>query len=328
MLIATVLIGLVPAWAQASSSSGGTHYRKPVAKTPDAEDSSAVSHSSGPAQIGDIEPAYWRALTEDQQNEAIGILKSFAEKSSDKLKHPLRAHESKLFLFYSDLTENEAARYVTLLERMYVKLAELFGIDKRQNLWRGKALVFVFTRIEDYRLFERLVEGIDPGNSVGMTHCYGDALVHMAFYRYPNDTQFAHLLVHESVHGFLHRYRTPVRVPSWANEGLAEDLASELVPDPTRMRSLNGLARACLRQHNNAVGDFFTTRQIDAWQYPMAESLCAWMIQHDRNGYLDFINGIKDGQKWEESLKANFKLTKEKLLSEYGKAIGVKALKG
>lgn len=329
-LVKLIFIGvMLLALATIATRAGDTPSSRPPGKsdTKGTDEDPGVSRSPGPTEIGDIEPEYWRTLTEDQQTEATGILKSFAKKSTDKLKHPLRLSESKLFLFYSDLSDNEAARYVTLLERMYTKLAELFDVDKGPSLWRGKALVVVFTRIEDYRLYERLIEGTDPANSFGMTHCYGDALVHMAFFRYPNDTQFAHLLVHESVHGFLHRYRSPVRVPSWANEGLAEDLASELVPDAPRMRSMNSLVRTCLSQHNNALGDFFTARQIDGWQYPLAETLCAWMIHHDRKGYLDFINGIKDGQKWEESLKSNFKLTRDKMISDYAKAMGLKPLR-
>ncbi len=280
-----------------------------------------------PRQVGQANPAFWGQLTDDQQAGAVAELKKFAAASAEQLKHPLHLQETRLFLFYSDLPVNEATRDVLLLERMYGKLAELFGLEKGRNLWRGKALVCVFAKIEDYRLYERLCENTDPGGSFGMTDCFGDGLVHMAFYRSPDDLQFAHLLVHESVHGFLHRYRSPVRVPAWANEGLADDLASELVPDARRAKWVGKLARAGLEQHGNSVGDIFTARHIDGWQYPIAESICALMIRENRRGYLDFINGIKDGQDWEKSLKANFKMTPDKLLGDYAKSIGMKSIK-
>jgi hypothetical protein len=282
---------------------------------------------SEPTQVGDVEPAYWGALTEDQQNEAVAQLKAFAKRAADQVKRPLRLQERKYFLFYSDLPEMEAARCVALLERMYAKLVELFPVEKGRNIWRGKALVFVFLRIEDYHLYERLAESNDPAGSFGMTHCFGDGMVHMAFYRYPDEMQFSHLLVHESVHGFLHRYRSPIRIPSWINEGLADDLAARLVANPRRPQFIGPLVRIGLAQHNNNLGDFFTARHIDGWQYPIAETLTTWLIHKDSRGYLDFINGIKDGKSWEESLKVNMKLSKDRMMSEYAKAMELKPIR-
>lgn len=295
-------------------------------KSSDGDDPSAIAPVA-PIQVGDDDPALWGPLTEDQQIEAVGILKTFAQKATDLIKRPLHLREARCFLFYSDLSDNEAGRYVALLERMQVKLAELFPTDKIKNIWRGKALVFVFTRLEDYRLYERLAESNEPGGSLGMTHCFGDGLVHMAFYRYPDELQFSHLLVHESVHGYLHRYRSPDRIPSWVNEGLADELAGELIANPRRPRYVAQLVRTGLAQHNNNLGDFFTVRHIDGWQYPIAETLTAWMIRRDRKGYLDFINGIKDGKTWEESLKTNLKLTKDRMLTEYARSMALKPIK-
>lgn len=299
------------------------HEAKGDDKSSDADDSPSVA-GAGPRRIGDADPRFWGPLTENQRSEAISALKKTARKSADDLKHPLHLCESKCFLLYSDVSENDASRYSSLLERVHAKLIEMFGLEKTENVFRGKALVFIFARIEDYHLFERLCENVDPGGSYGMTHCFGDGLVHMAFYRYPSDSQFNHLLAHETVHGFLHRYRSPVYVVSWVNEGLADSLASELVPNKRRNKMTRGLVRAGLDQHGCALGDFFTARQIDGWQYPIAETLCGWMIHHNSHGYLDFINGIKDGQTWEISLKRNFAMTSEQLSSDYGKTMEVK----
>ena len=295
-------------------------------KTADSDSSGGIARS-GPRDSGDVDPAFWGHLTEDQEAEAIASLKKFAEKSAGTLKHPMQLQESRYFLFYSDLQGIEAVRCVQLLDRMYGKLSDLFGLKKDENLWRGKSLVFAFARVEDYRLYERLVENNDPGSSFAMTHCFGDGMVHTAFYRYPDSTQFEHLLVHESVHGFLHRYRSPYRIPSWANEGLADEAASELIPDKPRARFMLGLPRAGLEKHGASVGDFFTVRHIDGWQYPVAETLSGWMIQKNKQGYLGFINGIKDGQAWDESLKKNFKMPPDKMLGEYAKSLGMKGIK-
>ncbi|HET6250711.1 MAG TPA: hypothetical protein VFE47_23685 [Tepidisphaeraceae bacterium] len=325
-ILVAILFGALVAGALRSRGAGA-----PPAKPGDpknmGDDGSAGIARVAPSNTGDTDASYWRHLSEEQQNQAVAALKTFAQKSADSLKHPLHLHESRHFLFYSDLSGIQAARYLSLLDRMYGKLSDLFGLQKGDNLWRGKSLVIVFNHIEDYREYERLIENDDPGGSFAITHCFGDGMVHMALYRYPDDVQFEHLLVHESVHGFLHRYRSPARIPSWANEGLADEAASELIFEKNRAKIMVGLARAGLAQHHDSVGDFFTASHIDGWQYPIAETLCAWMIHHDRDGYLAFINGIKDGQPWDESLKKNFKMSPDKLLSEYGKSIGVKGIK-
>ena len=65
--------------------------------------------------MGDADPAFWGPLTEDQQTEAVGLLKAFAQKAADQIKHPLHPRETRWFLLYSDLTDNETNKYLSLL---------------------------------------------------------------------------------------------------------------------------------------------------------------------------------------------------------------------
>jgi hypothetical protein len=150
--------------------------------------------------------------------------------------------------------------------------------------------------------------------------------VHIAFYRQPNELDFAHVLVHESTHGFLHRYRSPVNIPSWANEGLAEVVASEMVPRPGLTMSAAADAKADL-QARHTVEKFFESDHIVAWQYPVARTLTAFMIQQSKKGYVEFINGIKDGLKWDEALKQKYGVSSEQLVRAYGISMGVADLK-
>ena len=105
------------------------------------------------------------------------------------------------------------------------------------------------------------------------------------------------------------------------NEGLADELASELIPNPRRVRMVSELARTGLEKHGNQPGDFFSARHIDGWQYPVAETLCAWMIRKNRDGYLDFINAVKAGQPWERSLKDNFGADPAGMIADYRKSL-------
>src|SRR5690606_11851392 len=118
-------------------------------------------------------------------------------------------------------------------DNMYNRLTDLFAIKRGDNIWLGKCLILIFRNSDDYHRFQAVMHQTNSGTSAGMCHGFGSGEVHIAFFRQPAEMQFAHVLVHESVHGFLHRYRSPVHVPTWINEGLAEYIAFRLLPKAT-----------------------------------------------------------------------------------------------
>ena len=268
----------------------------------------------------------WPKLSDDEMARAVTQLKGFAEQTQTQLKRPLQNFETKYFLFYSDLPPKEAQNWASLLDRMYVQLADMFAVKKGDNIWRGKALIFVFAHADDYRRYEKELLNTDSGTSAGMCHSFSNGDVKIAFYRQHDELEFAHVLVHESVHGFIHRYRTPVAIPSWANEGLAETIATDLVPQRGRRETVKSNAREGLQAHQSRMGDFFTADHIVGWQYPVAEMLCTFMIQAGKKNYVDFIKGIKDGLTWEESLEQKYKAPRDRLAVVYGQWLGVKGL--
>jgi hypothetical protein len=278
-----------------------------------------------PPRFRDQKPR-WPKLDLEEQADEVDQLNLFAREAARTLDRPLRLRETKFFLFYSDLPQNEADRWAGLLDKMYDRLSELFETGKGVNIWKGKALVFVFASAQDYRRFQVKMHDTNPGKSVGMCHSFDDGSVHIAFYRQPNERTFAHVLVHESVHGFLHRYRSPAWLPGWVNEGLAEVIAAELVHQPVRAESRPNTARAGFLGHRG-FGGLMNKEALEAWQYPVAETLCAYMIRQSQDRFVDFINGIKDGLPWEESLEKRYGVTRERLIRGYGESLGVKGLK-
>ena len=186
--------------------------------------------------------------------------------------------------------------------------------------------MFVFANEADYLKFEVKVHGTVAAGTAGLCHVFGNGDVRIAFYRQPNDLDFAHVLVHESIHGFLHRYRSPVPIPSWANEGLAEAIAADMVPRHGIAQSQAADARADL-QSRKSLDDFFEAEQVVAWQYPVARTLTEFMIRQNKTGYVDFINALKDGVPWEEALKKHYGVNPEQLVSAYGQSMAVPGLK-
>jgi hypothetical protein len=279
----------------------------------------------GPQMVGPVDASQWGKQTPEQEAAALKGLKGFGEQTRQTMQLPISPFETKYFLFYSDLRPQEAVKWANMLDAMYTRLATLFAVPAGENLWRGKALIFVFSKEQDYLNFELKMHHTIAAGTAGMCHAFGNGDVHIAFYRQPADLDFAHVLVHESVHGFLHRYRSPVNVPSWANEGLAEAIASDMIVQKGVAQSSYSEARADLQQRKS-LGKFFDAPHIVAWQYPVARTLCEFMIRSNKPGYVDFINGIKDGLDSEQALKDKYGVTVEQLVNAYGQSMGVAGL--
>jgi hypothetical protein len=303
----------------------------PASQTPDQAAATADTpddeheHEAGPKIVGTTQADLWGDLSPEFMARSVEELKAFAEKTQQTLQLRLALHETDHFLFYSDLGGDESVFWARQLEDMYDRLCHMFDLDNEKNIFRGKCLIVVFRKKEDYQRFQREMHQTDPGPSSGMCHGYGNGFVHVAFYRQPDKWDFAHLLVHESVHAFLHRYRSPVHIPSWANEGLAETIAAALVPK-SRINELRvAHAEKELRQRNN-LGQMFEANQIEGWQYGPARLLTEFMIAQDKKRYANFINGIKDGKTWRESLTEIYGVELARLVHAFGNTLGVRNL--
>ncbi len=279
----------------------------------------------GPVQVGQAQHEFWGELSDEVMAKSVEALKGVGREAQRRLDKPLDLYETRYFLFYSDLDRDEAMRWATLLDEMYVRLAKLFALDPKVNIFRGKGLIFVFQRPEDYARFQVLVHGTDPSGSAGMAHTFGNGFVHVAFYRQPHDMSFATVLVHETVHGFLHRYRGPAPIPTWANEGLANYIAERLVRRATLIEQFDHLAMRQLRREPSLAG-FFDAPRLAGWQYGVATRVTELMIQQNRRGYVAFINGIKDGMPWRESLEQHYGAGVDRIVRAYGHAIGIPEL--
>ena len=288
-----------------------------------AEAGAEARRGPGPKMVGGIQEQFWGPQTDEQQAAAVEELKAFAAKTQKTMGKELRLNETTYFLFYSELSDREAKNWSGVLDRMYKKLAEMFAVEKDVNIWRGKALVFVFQTREDYVRFQAQMHQTNAGQSDGMCHTFGSGMVHIAFYRQPDEVEFAHVLVHESVHGFIHRYKTPARVPVWVNEGLAEWIASQLVPRAGGAKRVHQYARLFLQRYGG-TGNLLEATSLDGWQYLVAEMITTFMIEKNRKGYVAFVKALKDGAEWKDALKTHFRATPEQLIHAFGQAMNVR----
>ena len=268
----------------------------------------------------------WGSQTDEEMQNSVSELKREMQTRLQLTRAKISATETNYFLFYSNLPQSEAKKWCGLLDRMYDRLAELFAVPKGKNIWRGKAAIVVFLARDDFLNFEKASYHNEVNNKAGFCHQFKNGNVEVVFYRFGSDLEFARVLTHESTHGFLYRYRSPVHITSWANEGLAEVMEFELVPHAGLKQANDAKARSELHRPK-PLDKFFETEAIENFQYPIARTLCEFMIRQNKQMYVQFINGMKDGQDWRESLQSSYGVTPEKLIEVYGQSMGVAGLR-
>lgn len=265
----------------------------------------------------------WPHVTEEEQVEAVATMKADAARMLELAGLDLRPIETDYFLFYSDMPRTESSRWAKQLDTMYARLAEQFGLPEKDNIFWGKAVIFVFNDRDRFRLMEAQAFGqLAPEWASGMCHPQGPK-VFVNFYRRPEDTIFAALLVHETVHGFMHRYLTPRRLPTWANEGFADYLASVLFErSPVDLqRREQGLRWIRGGGDVNAILDLEyadgTWPGEDGIGYNVGYLMVELMIRDRPRDFGAWVDAVKQGMPWEEALQTKFGVDRAALVDAF-----------
>jgi hypothetical protein len=238
-------------------------------------------------------------------------------------------HETQHFLFVSNIPPQQIAPCVASLDRMYDFMCQLYGVPRTHKVWLGgKAPIFAFMEREQFDAFEERYfpesrETIRAlGNVYGLSHLSKTGEVVISCFRGNDPNDFGQMIVHETSHGFIHRYKTKAQLPNWVDEGMADLVGAEMVPASNVVKYREQKAVQQLAQQRS-LGGMLKAERIEGWQYGVASNLNRFLLQSNRQGYVRFIESLKDGMKWEEALKEAYRSTPQELLTEYGRRINV-----
>ena len=265
----------------------------------------------------------WKHLTVEEQEVFLKDQAKFVEDAKKKLNIPLRQIETQFFTFVTDLNSVEVDGYIAYLDAMYAELCKAFGLPPEKNIWAGKCVVFAFRTQATYLAFEAAVMEIGPARlakTQGLCHQFPNGRVIFAGYKGTNNF-FGHTLVHETSHGFVHRYLSSARAPSWLNEGMADWLADKVVKGrKIKDRQRSAAARVKLK---NDWNDVLNIERITGEQYGICSVLVEILVARDsgQGKFKNFIDDIKVGHSAQEGLKKNFNMTYPELQAIYGQTI-------
>jgi hypothetical protein len=95
--------------------------------------------------------------------------------------------------------------------------------------------------------------------------------------------------------------------------------------DSVESRQREGAQRA--KQLGNLGSNFFDGNRFENWQYGIAMTIVDMLLKIDGKKYRQFIDGIKEGLDWEESLKQAYNMTPADVVQRYGQYIGAPNLR-
>ncbi len=268
----------------------------------------------------------WPELTADEHAAEVESLDRFVAEVKEAFP-ALQVTATHEFIVATDIPAAQMAPYVKSLDQMHDFLCDLYGIPRGEPVWKGKCLVVAFLREQDFQAFEARFMKVRMQGAHGLCHQSSDGRVVMACHRGDDAPAFAHMLVHETSHGFNHRWMSPERLPNWLNEGIAEWVGTKVVPGSNQVPLKEALALEHMRRTGSLGDDFFGKENIDAVQYGMASSMVKVMAGRDLKKFAAFVQGIKEGMPVEESMRQSFKLSLDDLVKAYGKAVGVPNLR-
>ena len=305
------------------ASEGGSSWQSLRARRAGGTAAEQAAESAERMKAHGIEP--WPRLSSAEHAAEVASLRQFVEKVRAVFPG-LEVSETHEFLVASDIPAEQLAPYVANLDAMHDFLCDLYGIPRGEPVWKGKCLVVAFLRETDYRDFEARFMRTDSGNTHGMCHQRSDGRVVTACHRGPDPSAFAHMLVHETSHGFNHRWISPQRIPNWLNEGIAEWVGDRVVKGSGQVPLKERRALAVMQSQRTLGPRFFTADNIQSDQYGMASGLVRLLIGRDPGKFAAFVRGIKEGSEPEASLHDAFGGTFDDLVRAYGVAVGVPEL--
>ena len=271
---------------------------------------------------------FWEPLTSEQMqacvDEELEFLKTVRQRFSAL---NMQLYQTEYFLFLTDIPDRQVRPYLVQLDKMNESLGKSFGFEKGHNVWRGKAVIVAFMQESSFHTFERQVlKNEDVAGAQGICHSYPNGRVVVGCVRGSSPSFFGIVLVHETAHGYVHRYRSTARVTSWVNEGIADWIAGMTVRSSRAVRERQTTAAARIRM-TRTLGGFFEREPIEEWQYGLASSMIGLLATRDTDQFQRFFNDIKNGYTWQKSLKRHYDMSPEELATAYGRRIGVASLK-
>jgi len=272
--------------------------------------------------------ALWKESTESEQKADLEEHRDFLKRVQSHFSAlPMMTYETNYFVFCTDMPKSQIAPYLKKLDAMNEQLGAAFGFAPGRNIWKGKAVIVAFIEQVHFVEFEKTFMNYDvPSESIrGLCHSKRDGNVIVGCWRGDSPDYFAIVLVHETAHGYVHRFKSTVAIPSWINEGISDWIADAVVTQATDIKYREKTSAQRVKQMGGIGVGFFSlnTQTIEGWHYGIASRMVRMMVSASPENFRLFIDGVKEGRTWQDSLLRAYGMTPEQLMGTYERSVGL-----
>ena len=255
----------------------------------------------------------WSVATDAERAQALTDMKADADRWLKQVNLRYSVVEAKYWVLYADLPIGETKDLAQRMDAMYETVAKMFALPVGLNIFHGKAVVIVSATEAHYRALEMAAfNTMPPPGAIGLCHMVGPKVV-VSAYKSQDANRFMATLVHEASHGFMHRYGSPERLPSWADEGYAEYVAAESFPNSTTKDDRKPQGLQWIRSGTNDVLNVLHMNYEngswpgpDAIGYAIGYLTVDYLMQTNHQAFGEWVKDVKGGLSWEEALKKRF----------------------
>ncbi|MEE2906981.1 MAG: hypothetical protein VX527_04025 [Planctomycetota bacterium] len=251
----------------------------------------------------------WPVLNDAQQAEAVTRMKRDIDAWLTKAGYPdVVPIETEYFLFYSDLSRRDTVEIARNLDSMYERVISMLQLPDGINLFWGKCGILV---CRDYDRFME-IENLAFNNNRpagGYFHAIGPRSFVNIYRDHPG---FYETMVHETVHAIMHRFLSPVSLPTWANEGFAEYIAANSFRGAKTDRWHRSDGINYIRQRGSVLDVMRMNYADGSWAgpddigYAVSYLMVELMIRQNERGFVDWVRAVKAGKPWEQALADQF----------------------
>jgi hypothetical protein len=242
---------------------------------------------------------------------------AWAKYAKKNINRNIHLVESDHFWIYSAWNRNQDKALKDICEKVNATLCKQFNIPVSHNIWAGKCAVYVFWEKRDYQKFSVDVVKFERGAEAGGFCGYRGDFVFVVMGPARSKAWFTELLVHETTHAFIARYRSSRSIASWVNEGVAEFMCSTLLPRCNAVNKVTMATREAARQ-NKPIAHVFEAVGLNSFDYGIAQSLVRYLIARDRKAFIEFFDLLKLGKRGEDGKRSNPLDTEAALQEAYG----------
>lgn len=254
----------------------------------------------------------WPVLSDTERTAATDAMRKEAAAAMEVAGIRFEPVETDFFILCGDLPRWDMQPLGAQLDQMYRRVSSMLAVPEGLNLFWGKAVILCFERQDTFRLAEAAVFKHKASEWLrGICHQQGPR-VFISIYRGNDPTEFASTMVHETVHGLIHRYATPLRIPTWANEGFADWVARECVPGSRVDQSRRKQGLEWLRKGGDPQRVMAMAMEDGTWPgqdsvgYAVSYLMVDLMIADRAPKFGAWVKAVKGGKPWQQALAEDF----------------------